>query len=140
MKLTKNFDSSEFVVSREFPELAANIIPTEADIEKMKFICVHWLQPLRDTFGPVQITSGIRSPELNVAVRGSVRSDHLYHWKDSMACAVDFTLEGASKLRFIVEYFRYLGGFKQLIWYKQRGFFHFAPLGLSDTWKQVIFR
>jgi hypothetical protein len=46
------------------------------------------LQPVRDKFGPVTVTSGYRSPELCQAIGSSVNSQH------TKAEAVDFEVEG----------------------------------------------
>ena len=45
------------------------------------------LQPLRDRFGSINITSGYRSPELNKAIGGSTTSDHC------LGCAADFEVQ-----------------------------------------------
>lgn len=45
----------------------------EANLERL---CRDYLEPLRDHFGPIRVTSGYRSPELNAAIGGSRSSAH----------------------------------------------------------------
>lgn len=56
-KLSDNFNLSEFTYSK-----AANrrIKPTEFQIGMLKKLCEELLQPIRDGFGPLRITSGLR--------------------------------------------------------------------------------
>jgi len=57
-------------------------------IEKLKLLCENILQPVRDHFGPVTITSGFRSPTLCVKIGSSVNSQH------TQGCAADFECPG----------------------------------------------
>ena len=50
------------------------------------------VQPVRDHFGITRISSGYRSPELNEAIGGSLRSQH------SKGQAVDFECDGQDNL------------------------------------------
>ena len=44
----------------------------------LKAIAEHVFQPLRDALGcPIHVSSGYRSPELNAAIGGSKRSQHM---------------------------------------------------------------
>lgn len=87
MLITKNFYIDEFRVSSKYPELAAKINLTLADIQNIELLCIMVLQPLRDKLGYIQILSGKRSRELNMALQGSKTSDHLN------GSAVDVVLE-----------------------------------------------
>jgi len=140
--VTRNFSFSEFKVSRDFPELAAEIVLTESDKAKIKFLCVHWLQPLRDETGDaIEVLSGKRSVELNNKVGGVNNSDHLF--RGHYSCAVDFYPHAMSKswsADDIIEWIEGKSGFKQLIWYSKHLFFHFAPLTLSTKENQVIIK
>ena len=76
--VTKNFRLREFAVSAHHPELAAAITFTEAEVEKIYLLCATILQPIRNRFGPVIVTSGKRPEELNEVVGGDDDSQHLY--------------------------------------------------------------
>lgn len=92
MRLTRNFRLGEFAVSREHPELAAQVGFSEREIGRLQVYCAGWLQPLRDHFdAPVIITSGKRTAELNAAVGGVEVSDHLYGGDSG---AVDLVVQG----------------------------------------------
>ena len=77
-KLTRNFYLREFAVSRQFPELAAKLTFDNCEYEKLFILCATILQPVREKYGRVDITSGKRSPDLNLGVGGSDNSQHLY--------------------------------------------------------------
>jgi hypothetical protein len=51
-------------------------VPNAEQIEKLKALCENILQPVRDHFGRVKITSGFRSVELCEAIGSSARSQH----------------------------------------------------------------
>lgn len=53
------------------------IEPTEEQVERLRALCVGLLQPLRDRFGRLDITSGLRSSALNEVLDGSATSAHL---------------------------------------------------------------
>jgi hypothetical protein len=65
------------------------------------------LQPARDKFGPIEVTSGYRSEKVNAAVGGSATSDHLKGKAADIQCE-----DMASVFAFI----RKQTHFKQLIW------------------------
>ena len=49
---------------------------TEEHIENLKLLCENILQPVRNEWGVVSVSSGYRSPELCVAIGSSERSQH----------------------------------------------------------------
>ena len=53
-----------------------NISGTDSS-KNLYLLCQFILQPIRDKFGPVKISSGYRSPEVNDAVKGSKFSQHM---------------------------------------------------------------
>lgn len=137
MKLTANFSVDEFVVSKQFPELADAIQLTDEDRLKMYYLSRIFLQPIRDIFGPVVITSGKRSIALNNAVGGSSGSDHLYT-PSTPKCAVDFTTPKA-QLRDVYEHIKDTrhGSYGQLIYYINSNFIHLSlptDTRLNESW------
>ncbi len=78
MELTKHFNYSEFISSKQYPELASKLKLDSSEKLIIRLLCQSILQPIRDEFGKVEIVSGKRSIELNNKVKGSATSDHLY--------------------------------------------------------------
>ena len=76
MKLSDNFTLAEMIRSQTARRLDIDNTPNEQQIEFMRELCMNVLQPIRDEFGPVRITSGLRVPELNRAIGGSSSSQH----------------------------------------------------------------
>ena len=64
MNLTRNFTLSELTKSDTAIRKGINNNPNAEQIEKLKALCENILQPVRDHFGRVKITSGFRSAEL----------------------------------------------------------------------------
>ena len=93
MRLSKNFVLSEITRSNTAKRLGIKNEPTKAHLENLQRIVTNLLQPLRDHLGPIRISSGYRSKELNRAIGGSSRSQHckaealdLQFWKDGQMC------------------------------------------------------
>jgi hypothetical protein len=76
MKLSTNFSLSELTKSEAATRLGLDNDPTQEIISSLQALVNHILQPVRDKFGPVVVTSGYRSPEVNKAIGGSTTSDH----------------------------------------------------------------
>ena len=88
MNLTRNFTLSELTKSDTAIRKGINNNPSAAQIEKLKLLCENILQPVRDHFGRVKVTSGFRSPELCLAIGSSQNSQH------ARAEAADFECPG----------------------------------------------
>ena len=93
MRLSKNFVLSEITRSNTAKRLAIDNEPTKKDLENLQRIVTNLLQPLRDHLGPIRISSGYRSKELNRAIGGSRKSQHskgeavdIQFWKDGQMC------------------------------------------------------
>lgn len=77
MRLSPNFTLTELERSQTARRLGLdNLAPREA-VECLTALCVQVLQPIRDHFGPVHISSGYRGPALNARIGGSRRSQHM---------------------------------------------------------------
>ena len=76
MKLSKNFVLSEITHSNTAKRLGISNEPTEEHMDKLKMLVRDLIQPLRDSIGPIRISSGYRNPELNRAIGGSNKSQH----------------------------------------------------------------
>ena len=88
MNLTRNFTLSELTKSDTAIRKGINNNPSAEQIEKLKLLCENILQPVRDHFGRVKITSGFRSVELCLAIGSSQNSQH------ARAEAADFECPG----------------------------------------------
>ena len=76
MKLTANITLDELTKSQIAERKGINNNPGPQQIENLKALAVNILQPVRDHFGRVKITSGFRSIELCTAIGSSARSQH----------------------------------------------------------------
>ena len=76
MNLSRNFSLQELIKSDTAIRKGINNNPSSGQIEKLKELCENILQPVRDHFGRVKVTSGFRSEDLCVAIGSSVNSQH----------------------------------------------------------------
>jgi hypothetical protein len=88
MNLSRNFSLQELIKSDTAIRKGINNNPNAGQIEKLKELCENILQPVRDHFGRIKITSGFRSEELCLAIGSSVNSQH------TKAEAADFECMG----------------------------------------------
>ena len=51
-------------------------MPTVEHLVNIKILCERVLEPIRAKFGPINISSGYRSSDLNHFIGGSLNSDH----------------------------------------------------------------
>lgn len=72
-----NFSISELVKSDKAKQKGIKNIPSISQIDNMLNLIFYCLQPIRDKFGAIRITSGYRCEELNKLVKGSATSNHL---------------------------------------------------------------
>ncbi len=92
--LSKNFYLHEFTRSQTAARHGINMSVIEGGIiySNLRNLCLNVLQPLRNHFGTVHITSGYRPPKLNKRIGGSSNSQHLY------GLAADIVVPGVSPL------------------------------------------
>ena len=76
MKLSQNFSLRELTKSQTAERKGISNEPSEEHIENLKLLCTKILQPIRDQFGVVSISSGYRSPELCEAIGSKLTSQH----------------------------------------------------------------
>ena len=88
MNLSRNFTLSELTKSDTAIRKGINNNPNAEQIEKLKALCENILQPVRDHFGRVKVTSGFRSVDLCLAIGSSSNSQH------ARAEAADFECVG----------------------------------------------
>ena len=77
MKLSHNFTLAELTKSETAIRRGINNTPSDSVVENLQRLVTNVLQPIRDKFGPLIVTSGYRSAQLNVAIGGSPTSDHV---------------------------------------------------------------
>jgi hypothetical protein len=76
MNLSKNFTVAELSKSEAAIRQGLDNTPSMIVIDNLQALVDNILQPLREKFGPVIVTSGYRSPDVNKAIGGSATSDH----------------------------------------------------------------
>ena len=92
MNLSRNFTLSELTKSDTAIRKGINNNPNAEQIEKLKALCENILQPVRDHFGRVKVTSGFRSVDLCLAIGSSSNSLH------ARAEAADFECVGVDNV------------------------------------------
>jgi len=93
MILSKNFVLSEITRSNTAKRLNISNAPDKEHLRNLQVIIRDLIQPMRDALGPIRITSGYRSPQLNRVIGGSRKSQHckgqaldLQFWKAGKMC------------------------------------------------------
>jgi hypothetical protein len=71
-----NFKYNEFIKSDTATKLDIINLPNDEQWRNIELLAVNVLQPVRNMFGSIKITSGFRSRELNIAVGGNRYSNH----------------------------------------------------------------
>jgi hypothetical protein len=103
MKLSENFTLAE--LTHTDTGIANN--PSQGEINNLKLLVQKVLQPVRDKFGVINVTSGFRSLLVNSAVGGSATSDHVHGRAADIQC---------EDMAAVFNYIRKKLHFKQLIW------------------------
>ncbi|MGP1387857.1 MAG: D-Ala-D-Ala carboxypeptidase family metallohydrolase [Thainema sp.] len=77
IQLSRNFTLQDLIRSATADRLGIDNTPSPAVVANLRRLVQQILQPAWDVLGPLTITSGYRSPQLNAAVGGVPNSDHL---------------------------------------------------------------
>ena len=85
MNLSPNFKYDEFIQSDTAKRLGIPNEPPDSALPMARALCEKMLEPIRAKWGPLRITSGYRSPALNIEIGGAATSDHC--WDDLSAAA-----------------------------------------------------
>ena len=113
MKLSKNLSLAEATKSTTAKRLGINNTPDEWTTENLRQVAVNIFQPLRSAFGcPIYVSSGYRSAELNTAIGGSRRSQHV----EGRALDLDADVYGGCTNSQIFNWIKENLEFDQLIW------------------------
>jgi zinc D-Ala-D-Ala carboxypeptidase len=72
--LSENFSLSQMIVAKRFPNI--DNTPTDQHKENLRLLANNVLEPIRNRFGELIITSAYRSPEINERVGGAKTGDH----------------------------------------------------------------
>jgi len=73
-----NFKYKELIYSEYAIRNGISNIPNEEQWQNLEKLAVNILQPIRETFGPIRITSAFRNSKLNNEIGGARNSYHLY--------------------------------------------------------------
>ena len=73
-QLSEHFKLSEFTQSGTARRHKVKNVPGPREVERLRFLCVKSLEPMRRRFGVIRITSGFRCKKLNALVGGSPTS------------------------------------------------------------------
>lgn len=87
MNLSKDFTLAELTKT----STNLNNTPNKQQIENLRQLAINILQPARDALGPIRVTSGYRSPEVNAKIGGSATSQH------TQGQAADLMMSGGQK-------------------------------------------
>jgi len=114
MQLSKNLTLKECTKSTTASRLGINNTPDdEWIIQNLKAIAEHVFQPLREAFGcPIYVSSGYRGPELNRAIGGSLRSQHM----EGRALDLDADVYNGCTNAQIFNYIKENLDFDQIVW------------------------
>lgn len=137
MRLSQNFHLSEFTRSTTAAKLGVEIVATEEQIDRLREATDELFQKLRDRFGKMSVTSGLRNEAVNEAVGGSSTSAHLtgdaadfYFHRARTGDVLGYLEEGHLK-------------FDQVILYPKTGHIHLGykhPVTREQRGQLLIFR
>lgn len=130
----ERFRWNEFFVSKKHPALAREMKLTPQWMDKIDYFVEAALDPWRTLYPdyPLVITSGVRSHELNVALGGADRSDHVY------GIAIDCGSPRLTGYDLFCSIINKGLPYRQLIWYKKKGHVHWSMNLPGKPWKHEV--
>jgi zinc D-Ala-D-Ala carboxypeptidase len=134
MKLSKNFSLSEITHSNTAKRLGIDNTPNEKHLANMSLLLNNLIQPMRDSIGPIRISSGYRGKDLNRAIGGSRKSQHC----KGQALDIQFWQNGKMMNELIFEWVLDSGlEFDQMINEFDFSWIHISLVGVNNR-KQVL--
>ncbi len=133
MQLSKHFTLAEFTRSESAKRHGVSNNPTPEHLENLKVLCEKVLEPIREKFGPINISSGYRSKALNHYIGGSLKSQHC----EAKAADIDQDGMGGATNKEIFEYIKNELEFDQLINEFNYAWVH-VSFNLGKNRKQVL--
>lgn len=133
IKLTDHFELNEFINSGIAKTKGIKNIPDLKQLICLQALCTNILEPLRRKCGPVIISSGFRTKELNELVGGTPTSQHL------KGQAADIHCKDKSQAWMFFEELKKMN-FDQLIW-EQRGekiWIHVSYVSKNENRRQIF--
>tara|TARA_R100000388_G_scaffold49207_1_gene36793 strand:+ start:197 stop:667 length:471 start_codon:yes stop_codon:yes gene_type:complete len=114
VKLSKNLTLKECLRSKTAKRLGIDNTPEdETVIKNLEKVARFIFQPLRDAFGcPIYVSSGYRCPDLNRAIGGSKRSQHM----EGRALDLDADVYGRCTNAQIFNWIKNNLDFDQIVW------------------------
>jgi len=134
MRLSKNFSLSEITHSNTAKRLGIDNTPNEKHLANMGLLINNLIQPMRDSIGPIRISSGYRGKDLNRAIGGSRKSQHC----KGQALDIQFWQNGKMMNELIFEWVLDSGlEFDQMINEFDFSWIHISLVGVNNR-KQVL--
>jgi len=125
--ISKNFKYEEIYVSRKFPQFVNWDLITPNLVMAAKFHANQTLEPIREHFGKIKVSSWIRTEGLNLAAKGSPNSDHL-----TGSASDNIFLEADIDTVFMWLYFNMALDLRQVVMYPDENFIHIST---NNPWK-----
>jgi|TARA_B100000768_G_scaffold111971_1_gene103728 zinc D-Ala-D-Ala carboxypeptidase len=134
MKLSKNFTRQEIERSNTAKRLGISNEMSEKHLANMTKLLDNIIQPLRESLGPIRISSGYRGKDLNRAIGGSRKSQHC----KGQALDIQFWQDGKMMNELIYEWILDSGvEFDQMINEFDFSWIHISLVGV-DNRNQVL--
>ena len=134
MRLSKNFTRQEIERSNTAKRLGISNEMSEKHLANMTKLLDNIIQPLRESLGPIRISSGYRGQDLNRAIGGSRKSQHC----KGQALDIQFWQDGKMMNELVYEWILDSGlEFDQMINEFDFSWIHISLVGV-DNRNQVL--
>lgn len=132
MRLSPHFTLLEMVRSATAMRLGIDNTPGDMVVDELRLLCREIMEPLRHIIGvPIVVTSGYRCPQLNMAIGGAARSQHM------LGQACDWEVPGVSNRKLMDRIIRSGLPYDQLIYeFGEDGWIHISRA--TDPRMQVL--